>query len=78
MAKKYKLRKPVLGIDQLSDETNLLTDVQKRITSLREATNVDIDSEGNVGRRKGYSLKIAGSGYHSMYASKRGLLLCYK
>ena len=70
-----KLNKPVLGIDQLSDETNLLTDKDRRITSMREGTNIDLDAEGNMSRRKGYTLKLAGSGYHSLYESTRGMLL---
>jgi len=76
---KYKLKRPVLGIDQLSDETNLLGSDEKWTTALRQAVNVDIDAEGNIGRRKGYSLKITGSGYHSLYSSIRGLLMaCHR
>ena len=76
---KYKLRKPALGIDQLSDETNLRTDADKRVTSVREGTNIDLDIEGNVSRRAGYELKLSGSGYHSLYESTRGwLMLCRK
>lgn len=79
MAKPYKLRKPVLGIDQLSDETALISDREKGISSLREATNVDIDNDGHVSRRKGYSQKLSGSGYHSLFETKRGLLMaCHK
>lgn len=76
---KYKLRKPVLGIDQLSDETSLRADRETRITAVREATNVDIDEDGNVNRRDGYTLKLSGTGYHSLYSSRRGwLMACFK
>jgi hypothetical protein len=73
-----KLNKPVLGVDQLSDETSLIHDSRKGITAVREATNVDLDAEGNVSRRKGYTLKIAGEGYHSLFESKRGWLMACK
>jgi len=73
-----KLNKPVLGIDQLSDETDLIHDSQDGITAIREGTNIDIDNDGNFSRRKGYQLKLAGTGYHSLYESSRGLLMCCK
>ena len=77
MAKPRRLNKPVLGIDQLSDETSLIHDSRKGITAIREGTNIDIDTEGNVSRRKGYEQKLSGSGYHSLYESSRGwLMLC--
>ena len=76
---KRKLHKPVLGIDQLSDETSLIADERGRPMAFREGTNVDLDIEGNYGRRKGYAKKLTGSGYHSLYESKRGwLMLCDK
>lgn len=79
MAKPYKLKKPVLGIDQLSDETNLLSDDTNGITAIREGINIDVDVEGNVSRRGGYTKKLTGAGYHSLYESVRGwLMLCYK
>lgn len=79
MAKPYTLQKPALGIDQLSDETNLRTNTEEKITSIREGTNIDIDTEGNVGRRGGYVKKLTGEGYHSLYESERGwLMLCHK
>ena len=71
---KIKLTAPVIGIDQLSDETSLL--VGEDITAVREALNVDIDRNGNVGRRVGANLQKAGSVYHSLYPSKRGWLFC--
>jgi hypothetical protein len=73
---KHKLKKPVLGIDQLSDETDLISDEEKKITAIREGTNVDIDVDGNVSRRNGYTLKLSGPGYHSLYESSRGWLMC--
>ena len=73
-----KLNKPVLGIDQLSDETSLIHDSRNHITAVREATNVDLDVDGNVSRRKGYTLKLAGPDYHSLYESSRGWLMACK
>jgi hypothetical protein len=73
-----KLNKPVLGIDQLSNETGLIHDSQKHITAVRKATNIDLDVAGNASRRKGYTLKIVGEGYHSLYESKRGWLMACK
>ena len=75
MTKKIRLNKPVLGVDQLSDETSLLRDSKEGITAVREASNVDIDAEGNVGRRSGYETKISGSGFHSLFSTTRGALL---
>ena len=76
---KRKLRKPILGIDQLSDETSLLSDDNGRTIAFREGTNIDLDTEGNCGRRQGQIKKLTGSGYHSLYESKRGwLMLCNK
>jgi len=75
---KRKLKKPVLGIDQLSDETSLLSNEESGITAIREGNNIDIDNEGNVNRRGGYVNKISGTGYHSLYNSERGwLFLCH-
>lgn len=73
--KPTKLNRPVLGIDQLSDETSLLHDSRKGITAIREATNIDLDEDGNVNRRKGYTLKLAGATYHSLFESSRGWLM---
>lgn len=63
---------PILGMNQLSDETAL---VRENGMFVREAKNVAIDSSGNVSRRQGYSLLLSGTGYHSLYHSKRGWLL---
>jgi hypothetical protein len=66
-------QKPVKGIDQLSDETSLMEG------TVREAENITIDKDGNFERRPGYTLQVVGSGYHSLYSSKRGwLLVCQK
>ena len=67
----------IKGIDQLADETALVdTDGTMRV---REASNVDIDVDGNVSRRAGAVLDLAGSGYHSLYSSNRGwLMVCNK
>jgi hypothetical protein len=78
MAKK-RIRKPALGIDQLSDETSLVSDDERRVSAAREVTNADLDEEGNVSRRQGYTNKLSGEGYHSLYSSRRGLLMvCHK
>ena len=75
---RVKLKQPILGIDQLSDEVSLMGDSRQGITAIREATNVDIDTKGNLSRRKGYTKVLAGSGYHSLYKSARGwLMLCH-
>ena len=70
----------IIGINQLTDETGLSDgDTRDPKMFVREATNVDIDAEGNVGRRKGATLLTAGSGYHSLYnATRKWMLLCYK
>ncbi len=66
----------IIGIDQLTDETSL---VDEELMYVRKAVNVDIDNDGNVSRRPGASLELAGSGYHSLYASRRGwMMLCNK
>lgn len=68
---KIQLEKPVQGIDQLNDETALEGGY------LRSAKNVDIDAFGNVGRRKGFTFKLADSSYHSIFAPKRGgIVVC--
>jgi hypothetical protein len=73
-----KLATPILGIDQLSDETSLIRNEEANIQAVRLATNVDIDREGNVSRRKGATLQLSGSGYHSLYKAKRGwLVVCH-
>jgi hypothetical protein len=73
-----QLRFPrIKGIDQLADETALVD--EDGTMRVREALNVDIDVDGNVSRRAGASLDLAGSGYHSLYYSNRGwLMVCSK
>lgn len=56
-----RLPKPVLGLNNVSPDTDLPEG------SLVSATNVDIDKEGNVFRRKGYTLLYSGSNIHSLY-----------
>lgn len=64
----------IIGVNQLSDETAL---VDEEIMYVRKAVNVDLDTAGNVSRRKGATLQLAGSGYHSLYKTQRGwLMLC--
>lgn len=66
----------IIGINQLADETALASD---EAMFVRAAENVDIDTNGNVNRRKGATLKLSGSGYHSLYMSERGwLMMCHK
>lgn len=65
-----------IGIDQLTDETAMVDDGNMYV---REANNVDIDREGNLNRRAGYTQLLAGNGFHSMYAAQRGwLMVCQK
>jgi hypothetical protein len=65
--------KPVKGVDYLSNETSLIDG------TVRAANNVTIDKDGNFERREGYTLRVSGSGYHSLYSSDRGwLLVCHK
>lgn len=67
----------IIGIDQLSDETVLQKDKDEMY--VREAHNIDIDREGNISRRAGYEQLLAGTGFHSMYASERGwLMVCQR
>lgn len=73
---KMKLPK-IKGVDQLADETGLVED--QNTMRVREANNVDIDTEGNVSRRLGAVMELSGSGYHSLYSSARGwLMVCNK
>jgi hypothetical protein len=62
----------ILGINQLADETSL---VEEEVMFVRSATNVDIDTAGNFSRRKGQTLRLSGSKYHSLYSSQRGWLM---
>lgn len=62
----------IVGLSQLADETAMANEEDMYV---REAMNVDIDSVGNVSRREGYEMLIAGSGFHSLYSTSRGVLL---
>ncbi len=54
------------GINNVADATNL------KLEELAEAQNVDIDNEGRVSRRDGYTKKYTPSGKtHSMYSNDR-------
>ena len=76
---KFDIPKPIQGIDQLSDETSLIADAEGNVLVARELVNIDIDRQGNLSRRKGSTLQKSGSGYHSLYNSKRGwLFVCNK
>lgn len=60
-----KFPSALLGVDMLSEETAL------KEGTVREAVNLDIDREGKFQRRKGYTLRIADSGLHSLYYAKQ-------
>jgi hypothetical protein len=65
-----------VGINHLADETSM---VEEEVMFLRDAENVDIDVDGNINRRKGYTQLLAGTGYHSIKNTQRGwLMLCNK
>ncbi len=54
------------GINNVADATNL------KLEELAEAKNVDIDNEGRVSRRDGYTRKFTPSGkMHSMWSNDR-------
>ena len=74
-----KILPEIVGINQLMDETSLvIADTRPAKMFVREANNVDIDSAGNVSRRRGATIQLAGKGYHSLYKAERGwLMLCY-
>lgn len=70
MSKNNKYSLPALGVDVLSDQTKL--DPQ----SVRSAVNIDLDKSGAYSRRAGFTPRIAGDGFHSMfYAPQKGWLL---
>ena len=56
-----ELPKPIGGINNIAKET----DIPKGF--LRSALNVDIDKEGNVSRRRGYTKIYSGINCHSIY-----------
>lgn len=70
MSKNTKYSLPALGVDVLSDQTKL--DPQ----AVRSAVNIDIGSSGAFSRRAGFTLRVAGDGYHSAYyAPQKGWFL---
>lgn len=64
----------IIGMNQLGDETSLAND-EFSAMYVRQATNIDIDKQGNINRRKGARLLTVGSGYHSLYSSSRTWLM---
>lgn len=66
----------IIGVNQLLDETAMVVEDDMFV---RESVNTDIDAEGNVSLRKGASLQVSGSGYHSLFSSSRGwLMMCHR
>lgn len=71
MSKPAKIPLPVLGIDNLADETAMPAG------TVRTATNVDIYKSGKFARRAGYTQRLATGGLHSLYtAAQKGWMLC--
>jgi len=60
---------PALGIDQISQETALPEG------TVRRAENVDIARDGTFRARRGYTVALSGSGFHSVHALSRGLFV---
>lgn len=61
---------PTLGVDVFSGQTDLPKG------TVRAAENVDLDNSGVVSRRSGRVLRVAGTGFHSIYrAAQKGWLL---
>lgn len=52
-----------LGLDLMSDETSVTT------KAIRRATNVDIDRDGNIARRRGQTVLDDQFGFHGLYTS---------
>jgi len=70
MSKTTPFPLPVVGIDSLSNETALAKN------TVREAINVDIGRAGRFKRRDGFSPRLNGVGYHSLYrANQKGWTL---
>lgn len=59
---------PKLGVDLLSDETDLIEG------TVRRAENVDIGGKGTFKRRAGYTVAVAGADFHSLFTYGRGTL----
>lgn len=70
MSKNETVSLPAAGVDLLSSETKLLP------RTVRTAVNVDLNRDGAFSRRDGRTLRVSGSGYHSIYtATQKGWLL---
>lgn len=67
--KSVKIPLPALGVDLLSDETGLPDG------AVRRAENIDIRRNGSFQRRQGYSVAVAGADFHSLFSSRRGVLV---
>lgn len=61
MSKTVSFPLPILGVDTLSNETQLIKG------TVRAATNVDIGRAGAFKRRAGYTRRLAVSGLHSLH-----------
>lgn len=60
-----------LGVDNRKQDHALTQSVGRgSVDLLRSATNVDLSDEGRVRRRAGYTLALAGSNVHSLWADK--------
>jgi len=57
-----------LGIGNLQPETSPLKAADGSVVSLREATNVDLDSSGVPSLRAGYTQAVAGTDVHSCWS----------
>lgn len=61
---------PFRGVNNLLPDTKLVT---PEGAWLRSAVNVDIKPGGNIGRRRGFALTIAGAAAHSLWSSGSGM-----
>jgi hypothetical protein len=62
-----KIPLPVRGVDLMSAETRL------EAGYARAADNVDIDADGSVSRRPGYTRLVSGDDWHSLHATKKAI-----
>lgn len=67
MGKQVNLFRGALGINNKVDPTRIKYDPKTGVQELASAVNVDIDSTGRIGRRKGYTLKLAKAS-HSLFS----------
>lgn len=69
MAEESKINDGLLSIGPWPDGVNSVSpDISQPETSLRQASNIDLDDEGYPSDRSGYTLEIACSDGHSLYA----------